>query len=161
MKTAILVSLIMSSVLVACGGSESGGGAPATANPVTQTPVTSTDTTDSIETTVTQTADLNVSADFDFGSSYSLDVKLLLPDLRDTTFFLNVCAQNPQTLGIDYQQCLIRTSVKQGQLSQSLSVASYHQSLVAEVVFIDEYQASQLYFWELDSSDQRQAFNIN
>lgn len=160
MKTKILMSLIMTAVLASCGGSEQSKPAMTNTAPSQQVSAAAPESSSTVVEQQTQTENLTVSPTFEFSSTFALKVNVdLAPAIGQSAFF-NLCVSKGDNLTPDYQQCLVRSKMQDGKLSQSLSVASHHESLVGEVVFFDEAQDSLFYYWKRDDSRAKQTFVI-
>lgn len=160
MKTKILMSLIMTAVLASCGGSEQSKPAVTNTAPSQQVSSIAAENPTTVVEQQTQTENLTVSPTFEFSSNFALEVNVDLVPATGQSAFFNLCVSKADNRSPDYQQCLVRSKMQDGKLSQSLSVASHHQYLVGEVVFFDEAQESLFFYWNRDASMNAQTFDI-
>ena len=130
--------------LSACGGGGSSSEPVSTVPPVVAPPV--------VVTPVPQaTSELQASASFDFRSNYNLVLQINnLPD-SSTRFYINVCSDYKETQGsyqINYDSCVLRTSLNNSYREFELILSDNEQSLIAQIWPV-EYAAEPVnQFWE-------------
>lgn len=115
-----LTSALVILFTMGCGGGDGGGSSSAS------TPSVEPLTIDKLE----------VSYDNNLASTYNLNVSVELPALSNGTTFISIC-DNSSAAGdlakIDYNQCLIKSSLNGGMASYQLTVANHNSELIAVV----------------------------
>ncbi|WP_245335222.1 hypothetical protein [Shewanella sp. WXL01] len=181
-----LLAISVISLLSACGGGGGGGESPA---PVANTP-TSTGDTDTGGTGDTDTGgtdegddqtppeeptppeeeeptpdptsldDLVVDADFEMQAVFELEVQVALTNGKRGYFSLCDDFTQGANITVNYESCLLRGPLDNGQLNDTLKVANHQASLMAVVWFYDgsepQYQS-----WQYDSQVEQQQLTFN
>ena len=145
--TLVIISLMLS----ACGGGGEGStSAKAESTTVTQTPTTSTPPP---ETTPPETStdpvtmvDLTIAPEFDLSSKIELSVDVDL-NMGDSRAYLNICLKGDDNKA-DYNQCLLRSPLKQSKLTATVMLANSALELVAEVWFYDSQNEPLRFHWQ-------------
>ncbi|NTS76182.1 hypothetical protein HR060_04805 [Catenovulum sp. SM1970] len=136
-----LIVLLASALLTACGGG--GGGGDSSAPAATQSTQTATETEAAPETETTlETAsidDIIIAEDNDLSSTF--DLQLQVSKLDEQRVYLSVC-ENYQALDngeydVDYNGCIVRTSLTDSGLDMSLTLANHSDQLVAAIWYFD------------------------
>ncbi len=138
-------------MLSACGGGGEGStSAKAESTTVTQTPTTSTPPP---ETTPPETStdpvtmvDLTIAPEFDLSSKIELSVDVDL-NMGDSRAYLNICLKGDDNKA-DYNQCLLRSPLKQSKLTATVMLANSALELVAEVWFYDSQNEPLRFHWQ-------------
>lgn len=142
--------LIISLILSACGGGESGSSTEDVSTIVSQTPTTSTTPPEKTPTETsgeTETmADLTIAPEFDLSSKTELSVDVDL-NMADSRAYLNICLKGDDNKA-DYNQCLLRAPLKQSKLTSTVMLANSALELVAEVWFYDSQNEPLRFYWQ-------------
>ena len=145
--TLVIISLMLS----ACGGGGEGStSTKAESTTVTQTPTTSPPPP---ETTPPETStdpvtmvDLTIAPEFDLSSKIELSVDVDL-NMGDSRAYLNICLKGDDNKA-DYNQCLLRSPLKQSKLTATVMLANSALELVAEVWFYDSQNEPLRFYWQ-------------
>lgn len=139
--------LLASLGLSACGGGGGGdeGGSSANADVVQTSPSTTpAATTEGLQA-------LSISYDNDLASVYTLNIDVMLNELNGKIAYLSVCdnrtAQGDLSL-VDYDQCLVKSSLNNGLAQIDLGVANHWSSLIAVVWVMEEGSVSTSYTYQ-------------
>lgn len=138
-------------LLSACGGGGDGDSSaavtPATPAPVTTTPATPTTPTTpvpepspEVEPTPDATSidDLVVDPGFDMQAAFNLTIEVDLASSKRGYFSLcDDYQQQGQSVTINFESCLLRGALDNGQLTENLLVANHQRQLMAVVWFYD------------------------
>ncbi|WP_434930587.1 hypothetical protein ACRWQM_15830 [Shewanella sp. HL-SH5] len=169
-----LLTLTLLLQLTACGG---GGGSdsapavqvtpPATTPPTTTPPTTVTPpippTPPVVEPVPDPTSldDLIVDPDFDLQAAFTLSINVDIASGKRGYFSLcDKFEQQGQTISVNYESCLLRGALDNGQLSESLLVANHQRDLMAVVWFYDGNQPQYLH-WQYAANEVEQQLVIN
>ena len=111
--------------LTACGGGGGGGGSssPSAGSSGAATPTLQ---------------DLKIDKENTLESVYHLSVDVDLADLDGKQAYIAICDNSAGEANIDYDQCLIKASLKQGSGQFDLRVANHCDSLVAVVSVMEQ-----------------------
>ncbi len=121
MKT-LHASLLVSAtiLLAACGGTSS----------------SSSDSSDSDQnggnTTIQSTADLKTEPEFELKSTATLQLDINITQLADERAYLYVC-QRKDTTTLNYDRCLVKTPISEGQYSGTFTLGNDIETLGLEV----------------------------
>jgi hypothetical protein len=164
-------SLSTLALLTACGG---GGGdddsskasvTPPTTitTPITTPPATTIPTTPIVIPVVDPTSldDLVVDPDYDLQAAFTLLVQVDLATSQRGYFSLcDDYQQQNQIITVNYESCLLRGALNNGQLNEQLLVANHQRNLMAVVWFYDG-SAPQYQQWQYSSDSAGQQLAIN
>lgn len=144
--TLILCSSLV--LLTACGGSDS-----TTTDTGNTTTNTSTESNSGTTNTVVQkTADLVVAKDFNFDSSSMLEIDVDVSGKSAAQSHLSICkdyqANDAGGYEVNFDSCLIRTSLQNGLYQGKLNVTHDIEKLISVVLFMDDVQNPQ--YTEID-----------
>ena len=154
MKLNQLLLAGISVALVACGG---GGGGDASPAPQ-PTPTADSGAPDAPEpadtpeppAVIETTSDITTSETFKFTSSYSVNVDLSVSDDQMDQVFVNLCS-GFESAGdgyeIDYDSCLVRSSLPGGRYTGEILVPNHVDSLLAEIRFFDADKSPDYQLW--------------
>ncbi|WOT06167.1 hypothetical protein [Shewanella youngdeokensis] len=156
--------------LTACGGGggdEGGSSAtpaaatPVTPTPVTPTPVTPTPVTPEPVVNPTSLDDLVVDADNALESSFTLNIAI--NTASQSRGYFSLCDDYTANGGgyeVNFDSCLFRGPLSDGQLSKELKVANHHNKLIAVIWFYDG-QDPQYQQWAYNSDNAQQTLTMN
>lgn len=159
--------------LSACGGGGGGDeGAPAAqVTPPATTPPTTTPTAPAptpptppvVEPVPDPTSldDLVVDPDFDLQAAFTLSINVDIASGKRGYFSLcDKFEQQGQTISVNYESCLLRGALDNGQLTESLLVANHQRDLMAVVWFYDGNQPHYVHWqYALNASEQQLVIN--
>lgn len=172
MKTkSIILTLMTTGVLSACGG---GGGGGDTSSPVAA-PTTSPATTPSAPTTPAPEApapggegdgeadtgaqSLVIDSGFTLTSDVELTLDIKPSDLQPGSY-LSVCKYSVETESTNRQECVYKGPIDEKGILEKITLAHRETALAAEVwLFIQNYQPEQ-YVWEYDVDLAEQTFTV-
>ncbi|MEM7084075.1 MAG: hypothetical protein AAF465_15205 [Pseudomonadota bacterium] len=142
--------------LVACGGGGEEEAAP-TAQPVATPPTASAPPP---EPTSTSASDIAVPSGFDFKTSDTLSVMVSLNSSYPDSLFLTVChKQSSTTSGANqsnYEDCLTRTRIADGQFEADLIISNDVDELIATLWSFDPVQVVKTSEWQRTASSTQQ-----
>jgi len=101
-----------------------------------------------------------VDPDFDLQAALTLSINVDIASGKRGYFSLcDKFEQQGQTISVNYESCLLRGALDNGQLNESLLVANHQRDLMAVVWFYDGNQPQYLH-WQY-ATDQAQQLVIN
>ncbi len=115
--------------------------------------------TESVTSSVTNTsADLTVPNYADLRSTYELSLDIDIGENKRS--YLSLCNGEgvEGALDVNYEDCLLRSSLQQGQLQQTIKVANHLNNLVATIWFYDGTEPK--LFRYNASSEEEQSFEV-
>jgi uncharacterized protein YcfL len=181
----LFLSLIIVFNLIACGGGseQSAQTAPTTtSNSASQTSSENADTSSSTSSsnsdansenssgsnsedtsennnTGTIMTDLIIDQSFTLKTDFDLliDAKIAANNVRA---YLNICQSFANTGKADYQNCVLRKPLKNGELKQQITLSRQDIALVAEIWLYDSNPEPLRYQWQYDENVTKQQFEI-
>jgi len=140
----ITVAVFLSLLMIACGG---GGSGDAGSDGIVSSPP---DTAAPPATPApTGAAAIDVPVGFDFASTTTLPVTVLLNDSAPAKAYLTVCRSTPA--GVDYDRCLLRAPVSAGRYDGELLLPNHVDSLTATVWSFSPASVVRSVAWERPS----------
>lgn len=106
-----------------------------------------------IMTNLTIDQSFNLKTDFDL----LIDAKISTGSVRA---YLNVCQSKADSNKADYQNCVLRKPIKNGELSQQVTLSRQDIALVAEIWLYDSNPEPLRYQWQYDALLNTQTFEI-
>lgn len=180
----LFLSLIIVFCLIACGGGgseQSAQTAPTTtSNSASQTSSANADTSSSTSNsdansenssgsnaedtsennnTGTIMTDLIIDQSFTLKTDFDLliDAKIAANNVRA---YLNICQSFANTGKADYQNCVLRKPLKNGELKQQITLSRQDIALVAEIWLYDSNPEPLRYQWQYNENVTKQQFEI-
>ena len=155
MKSSIISLMLVVTVpffLIGCSGKGS-------SNSNSNNLETNADQSNSVATSNTDTSsNLSVPNYADLRSTYELSVNIDIGENKRS--YLSLCNGEgvDDALDVNYEDCLLRSSLQQGQLQQTIKVANHLNNLVAAVWF---YDGSEPMLFRYDASyEEEQSFDV-
>lgn len=137
----------LSLLLIACGGGGGGGSDDPVPQPTTVVPVV--EESGDTEEEATGTAGLKVPEGFDFETAYLVDFSVRLSSRTNERVFVAVCTEFSESEGgyqVDYDRCVFKASMTDGNLSETLSVTNDKRELLVSLWFFDGSETA-YYSW--------------
>ena len=137
-------SLTIIFLLNACGGGGGDGGDSGESNSapaVVTAPVTA----------IQSSTSLSTSKEFDFVNNFKLDLKIDQTKSLSRSLYINVCSDYVELNGtyqINYDSCLLRTSVREGLSEYKIILSQNETQLIAQLWLIEEMAEPVNYFWD-------------
>ncbi|WP_285164013.1 hypothetical protein [Shewanella goraebulensis] len=179
MRFGSIAIVLMLTQLTACGG---GGGDDSSPEPAAATPAVTTPTTPATPTTPTTPEtptdpdpetpeepaptptsidDLVVDADFDLQAAFTLGVDVALESTQRGYFSLcDQYEQNGAQVTVNFESCLLRGALDEGNLNDELLVANHQQNLIAVVWFYDGSDpVYQMWTYDMEAEEQKLTIN--
>ena len=102
---------------------------------------------------------LTIDQSFDLKTDFDLliDAKISTGNVRA---YLNVCQSKVDSNKADYQNCILRKPIKNGELSQQVTLSRQDIALVAEIWLYDSNPEPLRYQWQYDALLNKQIFEI-
>jgi hypothetical protein len=102
---------------------------------------------------------LTIDQSFDLKTDFDLliDAKISTGNIRA---YLNVCQSQVDSNKADYQNCILRKPIKNGELSQQVTLSRQDIALVAEIWLYDSNPEPLRYQWQYDALLNKQTFEI-
>jgi hypothetical protein len=102
---------------------------------------------------------LTIDQSFDLKTDFDLliDAKISTGNVRA---YLNICQSKVDSNKADYQNCILRKPIKNGELSQQVTLSRQDIALVAEIWLYDNNPEPLRYQWQYDALLNKQIFEI-
>ena len=102
---------------------------------------------------------LTIDQSFDLKTDFDLliDAKLSTGNIRA---YLNVCQSKADSGKADYQNCILRKPISQGELNQQVTLSRQDITLIAEIWLYDNNPEPLRYQWQYDEALPEQKFEI-
>jgi len=102
---------------------------------------------------------LAIDQSFDLKTDFDLliDAKISTGDIRA---YLNICQSKVGSNKADYQNCVLRKPLKNGELMQQVTLSRQDIALVAEIWLYDSNPEPLRYQWQFDENVNQQHFEI-
>jgi hypothetical protein len=103
--------------------------------------------------------DLIIDQSFTLKTDFDLliDAKIAANNVRA---YLNICQSFANTGKADYQNCVLRKPLKNGELKQQITLSRQDIALVAEIWLYDSNPEPLRYQWQYDENVTKQQFEI-
>lgn len=108
---------------------------------------------------IAEMSSIEVEQNFDLSSAINLTF-IVEQNTFSERVFVNVCVLNDSEQTLNYDECLLRTSLKQQGVSIDLQVPNSDVMVVAEVWYLSDPTNPQKHFWQFDASATEQVFNL-
>ncbi|SFB88832.1 hypothetical protein [Pseudoalteromonas denitrificans] len=148
--------IILSIMLVGCGGGSEGENKGETKSPDSVPIVMLPPPPDNI---VETTADIIADQNFNFSTKFSLKLDAKLVGL-DQRAYINVCLSPDPGKQLDYNECLFRSPLNQNGIQESLMISHSGIKLIAQIWFYDGTTVPMEYEWQYQVNDDEQHFLI-
>ena len=143
----ILASMAM---MTGCGGGGGEGGSSGSGSASSPTAASVAAQTQSID-------DLNISYDNSLESVYQIDVDVILNQLAGKQAYISIC-DNGEAQGdenqVDYDKCLVKSSLDDGLAEFDLRVVNHCESLIAVVWVMEPNQTPLVYTFDHDGQKE-------
>ncbi|MBJ7539969.1 hypothetical protein [Marinomonas transparens] len=161
--------LIASSLMAGCGGSDSEPSNQSASNSTSQSSLSATSQSNSESTqatlpisatqTASATSELESSTSFTFSNQQSISLDLQLSSFAGERVMVNVClpqsSHSPSydlnSVNMDYQQCLYKTTITNGELITNLTLPKHNEHLMLELRPYSNLATATTFHWQ--SSD--------
>ncbi|WP_162062624.1 hypothetical protein [Vibrio taketomensis] len=168
MYNKIIATLSLAFILTACGGG--GGGDDSSSNTSASSPASSSTTSSAstpspapVATTPVPTPPAPAPANAapaaaptaqsnNLSSTYELTVDVALPQLSGKDAFIVICEDTGGS--IDYNQCFVKASLRDGIGKFELLLPNHQQSLIAEVTPMEAGSNPLTFTWQYDNQAQ-------
>ncbi|MFM2589247.1 hypothetical protein [Vibrio sp. TBV020] len=145
------LTLLFATLLVACGGGGGDGGSGSSSSG------TSTGSGASITASgqSLKLSDLQIDHDNNLDSVYNVDIDVSLPHLASSQVYISVCDNSVGGLeNVDYDKCLIKAALQNGQGQYQLRVPNHCPSLIAVVSVMEPNTAPLVYTLDHNNDSQ-------
>lgn len=142
-------------LLTGCGGG--GGGDEGGSGSAGSSGAASTPTTAAASAQAQTLDELNISYDNNLESVYSVDVDVILSQLADKQAYISICdnssAQGDANL-VDYESCLVKSSLAAGLAEFDLRVVNHCDSLIALIWVMEPDQTPLVYTFDYNGQKE-------
>ncbi|EGU47216.1 putative lipoprotein [Vibrio ichthyoenteri ATCC 700023] len=151
-----LAVIASSTVILACGGGDGDNGGGSKASPTPTPAVTPAPNPQPARLSVT---DLNIAADNNLESVYQVEVDVDISAISTEKAFISICdntAANGDLAKLDFDMCLLKSSLVDGKGSFELRVANHCDELIAVIWIMEKGRAPLTY--TLSHNNQKQTY---